>query len=43
MHKRAASTALPLEQMLVPFEEGWSVRSDWPHLLWLAPGEELPR
>lgn len=43
MHKRAASAPVPLERMLVPFEEGWSVDTTWPHLLWLAPGLELPR
>jgi FkbM family methyltransferase len=43
MHRRAASVAVPLEQLLVPFEAGWSLNADWPHLLWLAPGQELPR
>ena len=37
MHRRAASAPVPLERMLVPFEEGWSVDTKWPHLLWLAP------
>jgi len=43
MHKRAASAVVPLERMLVPFEEGWTVAAEWPHLLWLAPDQELPR
>ena len=43
MHRRAALTDVPLVQMLVPLEEGWSVWTDWPHLVWLAPGVELPR
>ena len=43
MHKRAACGVVPIEQMLVPFEEGWRVPAEWPHQLWLAPGVESPR
>lgn len=42
MHRRAATEAVPLAELLSPIDAG-ALRSDaWPHLLWAAPGEALP-
>ena len=41
---RGVRGPVPLERMLVaPIDErGLERRTDWPHLLWVAPGEALP-
>jgi len=43
MHRRAAAKQVPLDRLLMPFEAGQRACARWPHLLWLAPGQELPR
>ena len=42
MHRRAASGAVPLGDLLAPIDERVLASDDWPHLLWVAPGEALP-
>ncbi len=42
MHRRAASGAVPFGDLLAPIDERVLASDDWPHLLWVAPGEALP-
>jgi FkbM family methyltransferase len=42
MHRRAASGAVPLGELLAPIDERVLGSDEWPHLLWTAPGEALP-
>ena len=42
MHRRAASGAVPAAELLAPLDERVLGSDDWPHLLWVAPGEALP-
>ena len=42
MHRRAASGAVPVAELLAPIDDRVLASDDWPHLLWVAPGEALP-
>jgi FkbM family methyltransferase len=42
MHRRAALGAVPAAALLAPIDERVLGSDDWPHLLWVAPGEALP-
>jgi len=42
MHRRAASTPVPLGDLLSPVEVAAIGRDPWPHVLWAAPGATLP-
>ena len=42
MHRRAASGAVPVAELLAPIDERVLGSDQWPHLLWVAPGEALP-
>ena len=42
MHRRAASGAVPAMELLAPIDERALGSDDWPHLLWVAPGEAVP-
>lgn len=41
MHRRAASGAVPVAELLTPIDERVLASDQWPHLLWVAPGEAL--
>jgi FkbM family methyltransferase len=42
MHRRAASGAVPVGELIAPIDEPVLASDDWPHLLWVAPGEAQP-
>jgi len=42
MHRRAASGAVALSELLAPIDDLALASDPWPHLLWCAPGETLP-
>jgi FkbM family methyltransferase len=42
MHRRAASSFVPLGDLLSPVDAAALTHDPWPHLLWAAPGEALP-
>jgi len=42
MHRRAAVAAIPAAELLAPIDTRALASDDWPHLLWVAPGEALP-
>ncbi len=42
MHRRAAFGAVPAAELLAPIDERVLGTDQWPHLLWVAPGEALP-
>ena len=41
-HRRAASGAVPVAELLAPIDDRRLGSDKWPHLLWVAPGEALP-
>ena len=41
MHRRTASGAVPLRDLLAPIDRAALQADRWPHLLWAAPGELL--
>jgi len=42
MHRRAASGAVPVGELLAPINDRVLESDPWPHLLWVAPGEAVP-
>jgi FkbM family methyltransferase len=42
MHRRAASGAVPVNELLTPIDSATIGRDPWPHFLFAAPGEPLP-
>jgi FkbM family methyltransferase len=42
MHRRAASSRVPLSELLAPIDATRLGSDPWPHLLWIAPGEPDP-
>jgi FkbM family methyltransferase len=41
MHKRAARTAVRVDELLAPIDPARLAADAWPHLLWAAPGERV--
>lgn len=42
MHRRAASGAVPMADLLDPIDDRTLASDPWPHSLWTAPGESVP-